>query len=193
MLQTGISLGWNCASASSGVDNGWRLKKSDGYKTCPFDMCITNYDGVVQCIRDDFKDFTNKEHLKLQTVPASILQSKETERLIYNTKYGFVFNHESPDHANLFDSEKWPMGRLHFVSNNWEAFCDRYDRRIRNFQEYVRSGRPILFILGSHVEDLSDLRNALATTYPGLNYTIRKIPINLSQYTTANEYMKYRV
>ena len=42
MNQVGISLGWNCNSASYGVDNGIRKRKIDGYMTCPFDEMVTN-------------------------------------------------------------------------------------------------------------------------------------------------------
>ena len=37
-MDTGISLGWNCSSASYDVNNGYRKCKNDGYKTCPFDI-----------------------------------------------------------------------------------------------------------------------------------------------------------
>ena len=52
-----ISLGWNCESAVKGVSMGIRNKKANGYTTCPFDECITNYNGVIECLKDDFKYF----------------------------------------------------------------------------------------------------------------------------------------
>lgn len=63
----GISLGWNCHSSMAGVADGIRLKKEDGYKTCPFDTMISNFDGVVECIKDDFAYFTDEMYLQLNS------------------------------------------------------------------------------------------------------------------------------
>jgi hypothetical protein len=37
MNKTSISLGWDCGPSLYGADNGLRVLKKDGYKTCPFD------------------------------------------------------------------------------------------------------------------------------------------------------------
>jgi len=66
--QVGISLGWNCFPAGMGVKMGIRKRKAEGYNTCPFDECISNYPGVVECMADDFKYFTDVNHLKV--IPA---------------------------------------------------------------------------------------------------------------------------
>ena len=55
MKREGISLGWNCSAAQEGLYLGLRKGKSDGYNTCPFDMMISNYIGLCECIKDDFK------------------------------------------------------------------------------------------------------------------------------------------
>jgi hypothetical protein len=51
MNKVGISLGWNCNSAIYGVNNGIRLEKKDGYKTCPFDEMLSNLPGIIKCIK----------------------------------------------------------------------------------------------------------------------------------------------
>lgn len=43
MKPIGISLGWNCDAAGYAVKNKLRETKNNGYKTCPFDIMITNY------------------------------------------------------------------------------------------------------------------------------------------------------
>ena len=63
--RVGISLGWNCNSAMLGIRMGIRGEKSNGYKTCPFDACITNYDGMVLCIRENFKYFCDSQYLHI--------------------------------------------------------------------------------------------------------------------------------
>ena len=191
-MSIGISLGYNCRSASTGVDKGWRTEKSHGYKTCPFDLCISPFEGMVECIREDFKDFVNPEYLRLQTVPAEVLKSATPEELVYNTKYNLVFLHESPGHANLHQTEKWPNGPYHWVNDNWRAFCERYARRIENFRSYLRSETPIRFILSSPHPDLESLLTAIRISYPTLVYEITQIDCDGDHYKSCANYAHYR-
>jgi hypothetical protein len=36
--EIGISLGWNCEAAVFAIENKMRQLRSNGYKTCPFEM-----------------------------------------------------------------------------------------------------------------------------------------------------------
>ncbi len=47
MKQIFISLGLNCSSAIYGVNNNLRNTKKDGYKTCPFDLMLSSYNGII--------------------------------------------------------------------------------------------------------------------------------------------------
>ena len=97
--RVGISLGWNCYSAMHSVEHGIRARKETGYKTCPFDTMISNFDGIVECIKDDFAYFTDEKYLYINaTNPA--------DPCIMNLKYRFGFNHESPGHADLYIKEQ---------------------------------------------------------------------------------------
>ena len=120
----GISLGWDCAPAGYAVANGLRPRKSDGYKTCPFDLMNTNYKGVVECLRDDFKYFCHPDYITLKIVEKDciFLGYRKGDILIVNTKYNFIFNHESPNHGNLHLHENWPNGPYHFCINNFKEF-----------------------------------------------------------------------
>ena len=50
---TPISLGWNCLPATIRASN-YGYNKSNGYLTCPFDLGVTPYDGLCNCILDKF-------------------------------------------------------------------------------------------------------------------------------------------
>lgn len=172
----GISLGWNCHSAIKGVQLGLRGLKKDGYMTCPFDESITNYQGIVDCIRSDFADFFS---LTLKQIDGDAAYCKG-DVIIYNPRYRFLFNHESPGHANLWSIEGWHGGINHFVNNNYENFIGRYKKRIENFRNYLRSGEHVIFLI-THPEpefDFADLREALKETYPDLNYRIERFDIH---------------
>ena len=85
--RAGISIGYNCWAALYGIKKKLRLKKVHGYKTCPFDICITNYEGILKCIEDDFKYFTDPLHLKLIDAPFSVgsIIKNETDELKIKT------------------------------------------------------------------------------------------------------------
>ena len=86
---------------------------------------VSHYQGVVQCIKDDFLHFCNPAYLKVN------------EHGIFNIYYHFGFNHESPGHANLYLTEGWPEGTNHFVNNHFRHFIDRYNQRIQSFRNYL--------------------------------------------------------
>lgn len=183
-MSTAVSLGYNCRTSSTLVSEGWRPSKADGYKTCPFDLCIAPYDGVVKCIQDKFCDFLNPSYLVMQTVPGALLESAHDEELLYNTKYGFVFLHESPGHGNLYETENWPGGKYHFVADNWAEFLLRYVRRINNFNAYIESGTqfglrlglpPPMFLLSKpHCEQPTLLFSTRCLRFRLIRYIIKR-------------------
>ena len=171
-----ISLGWNCHSAEYGVKVGLRKRKHEGYNTCPFDLCISSYEGVIKCIEEDFKDFTNPEYLCLIPSPISTGGIVKGERLLTNTKYNIIFNHESPEHNSIFKNEKWENGPEHFILNNFEKFKERYDRRIMNFRKYVHdSSLHIVFLVTKIGEDTSELEYTIKKSLPNLSFQILHI------------------
>jgi hypothetical protein len=180
ITSVGISLGWKCSSASYGVDHGYRKRKADGYKTCPFDMMLNNYEGLVQCINDDFLYFCDTNYLELKKMGDDTVWKGET--FIYNNKYKFIFNHESPGHANLYKTEQWTEGINHFISDNYKNFITRYSARINNFRNYIsdaiKSGNKIIFILDRFKPSVANtiaLHTVLHDKYPTLNFEIKFI------------------
>lgn len=168
MESIGISLGWNCHSASYGVSTGLRSTKANGYKTCPFDEALTNYEGVVACIADDFKHFMELELIDISG--DSPYMANET--LIYNPRYRFIFNHESPGHGNLWETQSWSGGKEHYIKNEFKLFKERYTRRIQAFRDYLSSGQHINFIICRDVDTSRELELILQDKYPVLKYTI---------------------
>ena len=163
----GISLGGDCLPAEWGVHSGFRNSKRDNYKTCPFDLMGTNYNGIIKCITEDFKNFTDPQYLTIQN------------DCIVNTYYKFGFNHETPGHANLYKTEKWTEGTNHFINNKYAHFIERYNDRISNFKNYLNDEKNfIVFIIypthyyGYKNDDCEELKQALDLKYSKLKYEI---------------------
>jgi len=170
-MDEAISLGWNCEAANRGAETGIRKRKADGYLTCPFDECLTNYEGVLLCIKEDFKYFCDQSYLEVIEAPFTVGGIYKHERLVYNTRYKFIFNHESPDHANLYITQNWAGGKNHYIDNNFELFIERYNRRINNFRHYVQNN-SITFIIGKLDPDVSELDKVIKEVYPNLVFNI---------------------
>ena len=181
-MEESISLGWNCESASKGVSLGIRKTRENGYKTCPFDECITNYEGILLCIKEDFKYFCDLNYLKLIPAKFSTGGIIKDELLIYNIRYNFIFNHESPEHGNLYIKQNWQGGKNHYIDNNFFLFIERYTRRINNFREYINNYK-ITFIIGKVDNDFSKLNEIIKIKYPNLKFNILSyipsVPLNL--------------
>jgi hypothetical protein len=173
----GISLGWNCGAAKNGVGLGIRKRKKDGYKTCPFDIMNTNIPGIIKCLKEDFKHFTDTDYLKLINIPTTE-KYHAGDTLIINTRYGFLFNHESPGHANLYQVENWEGGKEHFIRDNFKEFKKRYDARIQNFRDYIMSNDHIIFLVNHPYQDFANLGECIRNVYPSLSFTF---------YNTNNE------
>ena len=163
----GISLGKDCLPANWGVHNNYRDKKIDGYKTCPFDLMVSDYTNVVKCIKEEFLNFTNPEYLKYND-----------GGIITNIYYNFKFNHETPNHANLYNIEKWEEGSNHFINNNFSNFIKRYDERINNFKQYLNNKNNFINFILHQTDNLissnncEELKKVLLLKYPNLSYKI---------------------
>ena len=177
MKTEGISLGWNCSAAQDGLKLGLRDTKQNGYKTCPFDMMVTNYIGVCKCIEDDFKFFCDPNYLELRPAPIMsphIPNQIDNEMWVFNSYYNFFFNHESPYHGKLYLNEQWSSPN-HFVENNFQRFIERYERRINNFRTYMAESELINFILWRYNSSPTELLEIIKRKYPNLKFKINTI------------------
>ena len=176
MNKIAISLGVACEAAMYGVNNNLRKRKCDGYMTCPFDEMISNYNGVIECILNDFEGFTDDKNLDI------IIAYDNGEKLIKNTKYNFIFNHESFTHANLYLSQNWKEGENHYYNNNYYWFKERYNSRINNFRKYIKEAEYIYFIIDKKDDEISLLNFTLKLKYPNLKFEIIRIKSNGDEY-----------
>ena len=169
MKKIAISLGKNCSSAVWAVRNGLKtITNLNGSDMCPFDLMVSNYKGIVECIKDDFKYFCDSKYLR--------------SKMLINTYYKFGFNHECGEHKKLWVKEKWPNGKDHFIMNNFKYFKERYNRRIQAFRKYLNDkNNYIIFVIKLDNKDklidrkLPELRSALKLKYPHLKYEIKII------------------
>jgi hypothetical protein len=194
MNEEAISLGWRCESAQIGVTLGLRSTKSNGYNTCPFDLHNSNYPGIIECIKDDFKYLTDPKYLEVRegtfcSEHFAMFEKPLVERQIVNTYYGFVYNHESPGHANLYLKEGWEGGINHFVDNNFKKFIERYNARVENFRNYLSSGYKINFMMMRYNAVPNELCEVIQEKYPNLDFEIHSY-INYSPYTYSMTHQK---
>lgn len=199
-VEEAISLGWNCKSASYGVSSGLRTKKEHGYKTCPFDEMISNLTGLITCLQEDFASFCDTNHLTLLQMPASskyLNTHGHGDVMIFHTKYNFLFNHEAPGHANLYQEQQWPGGIDHFTKNNFEAFVQRYQRRIDNFRQLIQNTNVFVhFILTrpsclSQEKDLTALRETLTLYRPSNSFDIILLDFEVASFRDHLQLMQF--
>lgn len=186
-MTIGISLGWNCYPASYGVDNGLRKTKSNGYRTCPFDLMTSNYEGVVQCIQDNFEFFTDVKVVRM----SPDAENNPNQRLICNGKYKFIFNHESPDHANLYLHENWPTGKEYFVENNFSMFRERYNQRIENFRSYMDCGERIIFLIARHENSSNELDDVIRSRWPNTSFEIQHLSLKNDPHCSVESFYSH--
>jgi hypothetical protein len=138
-----ISLGYNCDSRMY-IKNKLNLTKQNGYKTCPFDLCITSFESLCKCIETDFQHFF--DDLKLipwECAGGRNINDLKNKHAIQN-QYNIIFNHEGSGHSHLFNEGK--NDDLFYIRNNFEKFKERYLIRINNFREYIKNYDNIIFI-----------------------------------------------
>ena len=160
-----ISLGWNCDSAILRGSNPL-FKKINGYKTCPFDLCVTPFYGLCNCLLDNFdkKKFFN---LRVEYDPIN------KQDCILN-EYNMWFNHESEKNEND-ENVLWVPGK--WKENNYKLFIEKYELRIENFLNYIKNNK-IIFIVNNIHDNINDLISAIKITYPCLKFNIMNINNN---------------
>ena len=139
-------------------------------------------------MKENFKYFLDLNYIKLIETKEDLGGCKKGEKLICNTRYNFIFNHESPGHANLYLTQKWNGGINHFVDNNYSLFIKRYSNRINNFYNYLLSGNKINFLITRHIKNTIALENVITKLYPNLNYTITFFETNVPKDSIIKHY-----
>jgi hypothetical protein len=178
-MSIGIALGWNCIPTIWAVENGVRKTKDNGYLTCPFDLMGNNFEGLIECIKNDFKDLTNPNYLSIIDTTGVVFEQpiyRSGELLLVNTKYKFIFNHESPTHGDLYLHEGWKGGIFHYSNNNFAEFIKRYNQRINNFRHYINKALnedlTVVFIITTLPDNYPILKDTIKNVYPHLKFEI---------------------
>ena len=130
-----ISLGWRCDSSVI-INKKYNVQKKQ-HVVNVFDSMISNLDGIIKCFENNFQYFCDSNYL--------VYTGKG---YIKNSFYKFMFNYETPGHADLHLKEGWPGNdKNYFIKDNFKMFIDRYNRRISNFKNYIKENDHIIFIL----------------------------------------------
>lgn len=110
-----ISLGYFCSVASELEKFGLRKESS------PFDWVISDFEGVIMAIKNDFLNYLDYDYLS---------QCALNHEIYKNTKYNIMFVHD-------FD-------RYIPLKKQLPKVLDKYNRRISRFYESIK--KPTLFI-----------------------------------------------
>lgn len=149
-----ISLGSQCLPARQLEI----YKISSGYY--PFDWAVTQFDALMSVLKNDFKNFGEKENLKV--VGHEITNAdgtKSIQKWVVDTKYNISYPHGIP----AFDN----------INQEFSCFDAKQKRRIKRFYDTISSGKHIFFF--RHLISKSQaikLRNLLDKKFPSLKYTL---------------------
>ena len=175
--EVAISLGYNCQPAMRSKDYKFRQSKKEGYKTCPFDVMLSNYEGLVRCLQEDFRYLTDSQYLRVIDVPVNDTLHVPHDKVIINTRYNFLFYHDSPVQY-IFDDYQWENGLEHFVVNDFAALKERYKKRVSNFVDYMGGGYEVLLVMLAptlgYKTGFPRLNKVLHEKYPNSRYRFAK-------------------
>lgn len=180
-----LSLGLNCQPVMSAIETGLVPNREGGRHTAVFDLCWTTSEALCHFIHTEFVDFFDDIELignpegRFQTPTGQLLYSFVSNEaygdLIVNSRYGMIFNHESPGHPFLSGTEGWDSPHR-FCQHDFQEFRERYERRIATFlatiQSCIEKDRELVFLLMANAGDVAKVTAALAAKYPTLRFRI---------------------
>jgi len=116
-----VSLGSSCITRALAVAVGIKPRRFYGEKSCPFDLCVSSLERIIELIENDFSDFFDNINL------------------------------------NVF---------LHDEKLTIEQFKNRYNKRIQNFLDILKSDKNVFFIYSNYsnvpnAKDITRLYNVL--------------------------------
>lgn len=142
-----LSIGVNCGPRIY-IKSTLQLTKEKGYKSCPFDLCITSYAALYECLKTDFKYFFDDLHLiPWENAPGDRSLCGKGGYNIMN-KYGINFNHEGSTHSHMFNEGK--NDDKFYIRNDFQEFRKRYQIRVKNWFDYIEQNDEIILVHGLH-------------------------------------------
>ena len=180
-----LSLGLNCQPIMSAIENKLVLDRAGGRRTSVFDLCWTTSEALCHFIETGFADFFDDIALignpngQFRTPTGELLYSFVANArygdLIVNTKYGMIFNHESPGHPFLANTEGWESPER-FCHDDFYEFRERYRRRIETFLSTIAlcldDNEELVFLIIANPEDREVIEASISRTYPQLLFRI---------------------
>jgi len=148
-----VSLGNNCTPRAY-MKYNLQLTKENGYKSCPFDLCITPYSSLIECLKTDFEHFFDLSLIWGTNAEGDRSSCGKGEQNITN-RYGMIFNHEGSTHSHLFQEGKNEDD--FYIRNDFFEFKKRYRERIKNFKEYMKKD-TITFIINTDNTSYDELK-----------------------------------
>jgi hypothetical protein len=148
-----------------------QLSKNQGYKSCPFDLCITPYQALYECLNTDFKYFFDELHL----IPGENGDGDRSQcgKGLQNitNKYGIIFNHESSTHSHLF--RDGTNDDDFYIRDDFIEFKKRYKQRISNFYNHIEKNDKIVLVHTygiCEITDLDPICHILSDRYPAKQF-----------------------
>lgn len=167
-----LSIGCQC-NPRMYIKNTLNLSKIGGYKSGPFDLCITPFDSLCECLKTNFKHFFDDLHT-ISGVNSDGDRSMCGPGLLNITNYyGMTFNYEGATHSHLFTESK--NDDEFYIRNDFYEFKKRYSSRIKNFIDYIENNNEITLVHSLYPgicdeRDLSKIRDILEEKYPGKEF-----------------------
>ena len=168
-----ISLGRNCEPRVY-LKNKLDLTKDKGYLTCPFDLCVSSFDSVYNCLSTDFKHFfENLELIRGANAEGDRSKAGNGRKNIKNS-YNIIFNHEGSTHSHMF--KEGTNDDEYYIRDDFKKFRERYKRRIANFKKYIFFNTDITFVTKDYTKDQNKkLKVLLQNLYKNKNIEILSI------------------
>lgn len=157
-----LSLGRNCEPRGY-LKATYNLSKKNGYKSSPFDLCVTSADALYKTLEANFDNFFDG----LKIVPWSNAEGDRSNAgpglTCITNKNGIFFNHEGSGHSHLF--KEGTNQDDFYTRNNYKEFKKRYNNRISNFKNYCKYANSITFIHNHKIIDETLIKNIITNKY----------------------------
>ena len=174
-----LSIGYNCTPRIF-MKNAYGLSKAEGQPSCPFDLCITPLDAMLEMVKTDFEGFFDGLHLqRVINAGGERRHAGRGQQNIVN-KCGIIFNHESSTHSHLFREGK--DDDHYYTADNFRRFRDRYEQRIANWRAQLQAHPHITLVCTLPPEEdthpqkveerIQDILHVFRTTYPTTSFEL---------------------
>lgn len=146
-----ITLGYDCSTAAT-------LKSLDLRKySLPFDWIVSDAKKLIECISENFINF----HKNL------IINESNTRVIDY---YGFQFPHDYPNiESNDIDNVGEGVFSENKILDGWENFIElnleKYNRRIKRFNDILNSNDDIIVLYRGNLENVYLFQNLFINKY----------------------------